>query len=170
MCIKIACQSKLHLFSCTNNKCFQCTTPCVNTPGRGPTTICCGQWHLLKSHLSICVLPGILRSLWFDPILFLGLSPLALKHVVTTHPVGVGPLEKGLPLVLGAIIPLLIFFSSARRWFFFFPFLFFFLISFPSYILFFSWKNHAFLQEWLEYKVLDAFYGILSQSDTFFLI
>ena len=64
-------------------------TSCVNTPWPRATTPCCGQSHLFKVLIwSISVLPGILRSLWLDPILCLGLSPLALKHVVTTHPVG----------------------------------------------------------------------------------
>lgn len=64
-------------------------TSCVNTPWPRATTTCFGQWHLFKVLIwSISILPGILRSLWFDAILFLGLSPLALKYAVTTHPVG----------------------------------------------------------------------------------
>jgi len=114
-------------------------TSCVNTPWPRATTPCCGQWHLFKVLIwSISVLPGILRSLWLDPILFLGLSPLALKHVVTTDQAGSRSFgERTSPGPWG-------YHSFAHILFFCLEvFFFFFLISFPSYILFFmlSFKN-----------------------------
>jgi len=133
-------------------------TSCVNTPWPRATTPCCGQWHLFKVLIwSISVLPGILRSLWLDPILFLGLSPLALKHVVTTDQAGSRSFgERTSPGPWG-------YHSFAHTLFFCLEVCFFFLNLLSILHTFF----HAFLQEWLDYKVSDASYGILSQSEYF---
>lgn len=106
--IKIVCHSKLHQFNCNLQKiafdathvlcrytlaeshCYMLKPVASFESAHLITSVSCLNWQQL---LLVCritsrlFLPGISRSLWFDPFPFLEVSPLALKHVVTTYPV-----------------------------------------------------------------------------------